>query len=93
MMIAAAELELFIYEAASLKEKRSVIKSLIERTRIKFNAAIAEVGDNDLWQKSVIGIACISNHRQHALQQLDHIIQFFEEDARIEVRTVTREEF
>lgn len=47
--------------ADSLKSKRFVVRSLIQRIRNKFNVSAAEVDANDLWQRCVIGIAFVSN--------------------------------
>lgn len=54
-------MDLHIPEANSLKSKRLIIKSLIDRIKNKFNVSVAEVGANNLWQRSVIGIAFVSN--------------------------------
>jgi hypothetical protein len=61
MIVGLLTLDLHIPEAHSLKEKRFVIKSLIDRIKNKFNVSAAEVDANDLWQRSVIGIAYVSN--------------------------------
>ncbi len=61
MIVGLLTLDLHILEAHSLKEKRFVIKSLIDRIKNKFNVSVAEVDANDLWQRAVIGIAYVSN--------------------------------
>jgi len=61
MIVGLLTLDLHIFESHSLKEKRFVIKSLIDRVKSKFNVSVAEVDANDLWQRSVIGIAFVSN--------------------------------
>ncbi|MBI4698085.1 MAG: DUF503 domain-containing protein [Nitrospirae bacterium] len=61
MIVGLLTLDLHIHESHSLKEKRFVIKSLIDRIKNKFNVSVAEVDANDLWQRCVIGIAYISN--------------------------------
>jgi uncharacterized protein YlxP (DUF503 family) len=78
MIIAAARITLMIPENASLKGKRRVVKSLIEKVRHKFEAAIAEVGDNDLWQKAKIGVALVGNDRQLLEARLQQIMKFME---------------
>ena len=78
MIIAAAEITLIIPENASLKGKRRVIKSLVERVRHKFEAAVAEVGDNDLWQKAKVGIALVGNDAQLLDSRLQQIMKFIE---------------
>ncbi len=61
MIVGLLTLDLHIPEANSLKSKRMVIKSLIDRIRNKFNVSVAEVDANNLWQRSVIGIAYVAN--------------------------------
>jgi uncharacterized protein YlxP (DUF503 family) len=78
MIIVAAEITLIIPENASLKGKRRVIKSLVERVRHKFEAAVAEVGDNDLWQKAKVGIALVGNDAQLLDSRLQQIMKFIE---------------
>jgi len=78
MIIAAACLTLIIPENDSLKGKRKVVKSLIEKVRHKFDAAVAEVGDNDLWQKAKIGIALVGNDSQLLESRLQQIMKFIE---------------
>ena len=78
MIVAAARLTLIIPENDSLKGKRKVVKSLIEKARHKFDAAMAEVGDNDLWQKAQIGLALVGNDPQNLSSRLDQIMKFME---------------
>ncbi|MBI5664789.1 MAG: DUF503 domain-containing protein [Nitrospirae bacterium] len=61
MIVGLLTLDLHIFESHSLKEKRFVIKSITDRIKNKFNVSVAEVDANDLWQRSVIGIAFVSN--------------------------------
>ncbi|MBL7032089.1 MAG: DUF503 domain-containing protein [Nitrospira sp.] len=61
MIVGLLTLDLHIPEANSLKSKRKILKSLIERIKNKFNVSVAEVDSQNLWQRSVIGIAYVSN--------------------------------
>jgi uncharacterized protein len=54
----------------SLKEKRSIVKRLIEKLRAKLNASIAETGCLDEWQRGIISIAMVSNSSRYLQQQL-----------------------
>jgi uncharacterized protein YlxP (DUF503 family) len=78
MIVAAVCITLFIPENDSLKGKRKVVKSLIEKVRHKFEAAVAEVGDNDLWQKARIGVAVVGNDPQLLNTRLRHIMSYME---------------
>ena len=60
MIIGTCSLKLMIYESNSLKDKRRVLKSIIERIKSRFNVSIAEVDLNEKWQLGAIGIACVT---------------------------------
>jgi uncharacterized protein YlxP (DUF503 family) len=64
MIVGLLTLDLHIPESNSLKAKRLVIKSLIDRIKNKFNVSVAEVDANNLWQRSVIGISLVANETQ-----------------------------
>lgn len=78
MIVAAACITLVIPDNHSLKGKRKVVKSLIDKVRHRFDAAVAEVGDNDLWQKAQIGLALVGNDSQVLSARLDQIMKFME---------------
>lgn len=61
MFVGALRVELYMPQCRTLKDKRQVIKSIIDRTRGRFNVAVAEVDKQDLWQVGSLGITCVSN--------------------------------
>ena len=61
---------------ASLKGKRSIVRRIVDRTRAKFNVAVAEVADMDAHRRAVIGFAVVSNDARHANSMLDRISAF-----------------
>jgi len=65
-------------ENGSLKGKRHVSKSIIERVKNRFNVSIAEVEDQDLWQSLTLGISCVSNSASHANEILSKAVNFIE---------------
>ena len=65
-------------ENASLKDKRQILRSLIQRIRNKFEVAIAEVDAQDHLQIACLGIACVSSAEQHANQVLSKVVEFIE---------------
>jgi len=71
-----------IDEVFSLKEKRHILKSIIERLKSRFNASVAEVGLNDKWKNAVLGVACVSNETAHADSMIANIVNFIENDGR-----------
>ena len=64
-----------IPHSQSLKQKRAVIKSLIDRLRARFNASVAETGFLDEWQRSVVAISLVSNNRRYLQQQIEAVDQ------------------
>jgi uncharacterized protein YlxP (DUF503 family) len=78
MVIGVCRIHLRIPENHSLKEKRHVIRKLIDRVRHRFNVAISEVDDNDLWQRAQIGFCTVGNDRRFVNSSLDKIIDFIE---------------
>jgi uncharacterized protein YlxP (DUF503 family) len=67
-----------IPESASLKDKRQVVRSLSQRIRNKFQAAVAEVDDNEAWQLATIGVACVANSARHCDEVLNEIVAYVE---------------
>ncbi|MEW6742767.1 MAG: DUF503 domain-containing protein [Planctomycetota bacterium] len=70
------QITLFIRGAHSLKEKRKVVRSVVDRLRSRFNVSIAEVDDHDLWQKATIGMAAVASDSQHVRQRLESIVNY-----------------
>ncbi|MGD2053990.1 MAG: DUF503 domain-containing protein [Gammaproteobacteria bacterium] len=59
-----------IPQAQSLKQKRTVVKSLIDRLRSRLNASVSETGFLDEWQRSLIAVSMVSNNRRYLQQQI-----------------------
>lgn len=79
MIVALARITLHLPDNHSLKGKRKVVKGLIEKIRHRFDAAIAEVDDHDLWQKAQLGMALVSNDSQLLEARIQKIMHFIEE--------------
>ena len=78
MNVGVCKVSLRIPENMSLKGKRQVIKSITGRVQNKFNVAVAEVENNDVWQMATLGIACLSNNRRHTNEVLSRVVNFIE---------------
>jgi uncharacterized protein len=78
---------------ASLKEKRSIIKSVIGRLKSRFNISIAEVDQQDNKTSAVIGMSIVSNETRFINQQFDKIIEFMRNDGRFYLGPIERETF
>ena len=73
MAIGTLRIRLVIRGARSLKDKRSVVKSVKDRVRNKFNASIAEVDALDNCQSAVLGVAVVANDRTYLNSVLSQI--------------------
>jgi uncharacterized protein len=73
-------LKIHIPGSRSLKDKRSIVKSLLMRLQKQFNLSIAEVDDHDLWQMATIGLACVSNHNNRVDEVISAAISLIERD-------------
>jgi uncharacterized protein YlxP (DUF503 family) len=91
VIIGTAVISVRLIGVQSLKEKRGILLSLLKRTRNKFNASVAEVGDQDLWQRAEIGVAVISSTVKHAQQQVQKIVRFIESEPRLEIISLSEE--
>jgi uncharacterized protein YlxP (DUF503 family) len=76
MVTAIARIDLALYGCRSLKDKRQILRSIIERTRVRYQVAIAEVEDQDLWQRAVLGIAYVSASGGHAEEVVQKVVEF-----------------
>jgi uncharacterized protein YlxP (DUF503 family) len=74
MIIGTLEIGFALYGCRSLKEKRSILRRIIERTQNRFKVSIAEVDHQDLPQSAKIGIAYVSNCRNHANSVLSKVV-------------------
>ncbi|MBI4278586.1 MAG: DUF503 domain-containing protein [Armatimonadetes bacterium] len=74
MVVGLLCIELSLPGANSLKEKRRVLKSLIDRVHNQFNVAAAEVDHQDQWRRATVAVACVSEGSQHASQVLSRVM-------------------
>ncbi len=76
MIVGICRLSLFFSESGSLKAKRHGLRKIRDRVRAKFNVAVAEVADQDTWQRSKLGLAVVGNDQRHVQSMLDNIVSF-----------------
>jgi uncharacterized protein YlxP (DUF503 family) len=93
VLISLCEITLRFPGVLSLKEKRSMLKSLLSRLRQRFNISVAEVGEQDKWQLSLIAVACVSADSAMAHQLTEQVLHFIERADNIEVVRVSRQIF
>lgn len=77
MVIGVAVWQLEVIGCQSLKEKRSVVKSLKTRLHDRFNVSVAETAHHDLWQRAELTACVVATDAAHAdsvLQNVDRLI-------------------
>jgi uncharacterized protein len=85
MRVGTLRLELFLPASDSLKAKRSVVNRVKERVRTRFNASVAEVGNQDLWQRATIGVAIVGGESGVLDRVLHDILASVEREDRLSV--------
>ena len=90
MITVICNIEIYIYESNSLKDKRRVLKSLMKRLRERYNISISETDFNDKWNRSLISLAHVSNSSILGQQTIDKVIDFIENDGRVEIVNTER---
>ena len=85
MVVLRMEVHLRLHEAASLKEKRFVLRSVRDRLRNRFNVAVAETGAQDQWRQIELGIVTVGSDRAVVDAELEAITRFLDGDVRFEM--------
>jgi len=93
MIVGIMTAKLHMQGITSLKQKRSIVKSLLGRLRSRFNVSAAEVDYHDIKNSAVVGIAIVSTDTRFIDQQFDTIISFMRRDGRFYLGEVHRETF
>jgi uncharacterized protein YlxP (DUF503 family) len=96
MYVTACRVTLYLPASDSLKDKRQVVRSLLQRLRNTFEVAAAEVEEQDKRQIAVLGLAATSGDAGHAEEVLDHAMRYIEEtrpdvtvsEVQVEVMTI-----
>jgi hypothetical protein len=79
MAIFYYQIKIYLQNCHSLKEKRSVLKSLKTRLQNKFNISIAEIGYQEIWQTSLIGIVWLTEDARIGNSILNAINNYMED--------------
>ncbi len=91
MFVGVCRLTFHLHGVSSLKEKRGVMRRIIERTKVKFNASVAETEDNDKHQRGVVGVAVVGNTSAHVNAMMSSIVRFVEHLGFAEILNVATE--
>jgi uncharacterized protein YlxP (DUF503 family) len=79
MVVGIGKIIYRLHDCHSLKEKRTIVKSIIKRIQNNFNASVAEVGSNDIHQKAEIGFALIGNSVNVINSKIDMLFNLADE--------------
>jgi uncharacterized protein YlxP (DUF503 family) len=79
MIVGICKVSLYLPENHSLKEKRRLLQRIKQKSMSKFKVMIAEVGDQDLWQKAELGFAVVGSQENLIRSLIDKCIAFIEE--------------
>ena len=91
MHVAALTVELHLPGTHSLKEKRAVITPILEGCRRRYSVAAAEVGDQDLWQRAILGMSAVSSSATKVKEVLDSVERFVWSFPEVEVTASRRD--
>lgn len=78
MVVGTLKIILHLHDNRSLKGKRKVVRSMVDKVKHKFNVSIAEVGSNDKWQRIELGVSAVGNDRRHIDSSLNNILDYME---------------
>jgi hypothetical protein len=85
MLLGICTINLYFPDSHSLKDKRSIIKSIKLRIRNKFNVSVSEINNYDLWKNTTLGIACIGNEKRYLNGVLNEVIKLIEQQNKLQV--------
>lgn len=77
-IIGLCTLQFYIPGVTSLKEKRGILKSMINRLDNKFNVSIAEIDHQDKWQSAIVAFVCVSNSTVQVQKTINNAINWIE---------------
>jgi len=79
MVVGIGIIRFRLHDCHSLKGKRKIVKSIVARLRNNFNASVAEVGLNDVYQQAEIGFTLAGNDRQVINSKIDKMFNMAED--------------
>jgi uncharacterized protein YlxP (DUF503 family) len=85
-----------IHGAGSLKDRRQVVRSVLDRMKSHFNASVADLGPDGVWDRADLAVSCIGSSSQETETRVDHIcslLDHLEDDGEFEPCAIAREVF
>lgn len=90
MFVCALRIELFLPACHSLKDKRAVVRPVIDGLRNRFAVSVAEVGYQDKWQRATVGVAIVSGSVGQVVDIADSCERFVWSFPELEVTEIER---
>lgn len=90
MYVGTLSFDLLLGDVRSLKQKRSVVRPIVAELHRKYTVSVAEVGDQDLLRRAVIGLAVVSGDARHATDVMDHCERLVAARPEVELLSVRR---
>ena len=91
MVVGLLQVEIHLPLAQSLKDKRSVVKSLKDQIRGRFNVSVAEVDPSELWQRATVGLSTVGESRTIVDRILDDVTEWIRSTRLVELIRVERD--
>jgi uncharacterized protein YlxP (DUF503 family) len=88
--VAALAFDLYLPQAHSLKDKRAIIRPILDGCRNRFRVAAAEVSHQERWQRAGLAVAVVSSTPGHVVDVLDEVERFVWSFPEVEVVTAER---
>ena len=91
MIVGVLRVDLRLGGTRSLKDKRRIIQSLLDRVHRQSRMAAAEVDAQESWRRSTLAFACVSGETQHATRMLSRVVGLIEREAQVDLVDYTIE--
>ncbi len=85
MVVGTLRITLSLDGAQSLKDKRRIVQSLVQRLHHAFPVSVSEVDDQDVWTRATLGVAYVSNDGRHADRVLAQVVRYLERERELYV--------
>ncbi|UCZ51683.1 DUF503 domain-containing protein [Bacillus shivajii] len=88
MIIGTLIVEALLYDPQSLKEKRSILKSITTRIRQRYNVSVVESNHQNVWQRTEWTIVAVSTDKVQAEKELQKSLSIIDEHESVEVSQI-----
>ncbi|GAA2397383.1 DUF503 domain-containing protein [Streptomyces glaucosporus] len=90
MYVGTLSFDLLLGDVRSLKEKRSIVRPIVAELQRKYAVSVAEVGDQNIHRRALIGLAVVSGDAGHVTDVLDRCERLVAARPEVELLSVRR---